>query len=203
MKGFGKVGPNGNRIAWNGWSHLIVLLLAFFAGVVAGFFLAYLGETDSELYIYLGDHFSIAAQGNLNISFLSVLWDCFRWPVAVLVFSFSAIGVIIIPGLLFVRGFLLSYAVSCFAVFHQHDGVAVGAVLFAITIIFVIPVTFLFAYEGLRSACFRLPGAVASTNGDRFHLETLVIGIGILAVAVAIQWAIIPKLFSSVCARLF
>lgn len=192
-----------NKIGWNGWLHLVVILLAFFAGAVAGFFLAFLREASSEFQSFLSDYLYSSAHGDFKVSFFSVLWDCFCWPLATIVFSFSAIGVVLIPIFLLVRGFLLSYAISCFASFLGVNGIAIIAVLFSAELIFVVPVTFLFAYEGIRSACFRLPGAAASTNCGQRHLEVLLIGLGILSVAVAVQWAIIPNLFSSVCARLF
>lgn len=181
---------------------MIVLLSCFLLGTLAGFIFAFIGEPSAELYSYLNDYFELAAQGNLELSFLSVAWDCIRWPLAVVVFGFTALGVGVIPAMFLVRGFLLSYTATLLGVLFGKDGAAVAAVLFAVTVLLVIPTLFVVGCESFRASLARLPKAAVPADG-RWRPEILLPGIGVLAIAVALQWTVTPMMLSAVCARLF
>lgn len=187
---------------WNGWPYLVVLLISFLLGVVGGFFFAGQIEPGSGLSDYLTDYFASAGEGDFRAPFLSVFWECVRWPLAVTVFGLTALGVAAIPVLLFVRGFLLSYAVTCFGLLLGTNGVAAAAALFAVSAVIILPILFVTGCEGLRSAYLRLPGTNHSTEG-RYRLEILLPATGALTLAVALQWTVVPLILTAVCARLF
>ena len=189
-------------MVWPGWPYLIVLLVCFIVGALGGFFLAFLNESSLNLKGYISDYFDLAAQGELGTTLFSVLWDCIRWPLAIVLFGFTSVGVIAIPVLMTVRGFLLSYSAASFGVLLGKNGVAAAGVLFAVTAVLVLPVLFMLGCEALRSACMRLPGAVGSAE-KHCRLEILLPGAGVLFIAAALQWTIMPKLLSAVCFRLF
>lgn len=187
---------------WTGWTYLVLLLVCFLFGALIGFALAYFGESGEALRSYLQDYLNSAAQGTLNLSFFSVFWDCVRWPFLVVVFAFTALGVIAIPAFLLVRGFLLAYAVTCFAVLLGRPGLAAAAVLLASAIFLVLPVLLVLGCEGLRSSCARLPGGTNNLE-RRFRAEIILPGIGVSLVAAALQWTVIPLIFSAICTRYF
>lgn len=180
-----------------------VLLTAFLAGAFFGFFLARFSGSDAELSGLLSERLCYASQGNWDISFASILWDCLRWPLAVVISSFFTLGIVAIPALILVRGFLLSYAASCFAVSMQQAGVAAEVVIFFVPALLIIPVMFLLGCDGMRSTRLSAHGAASSSFKASACIETLLISIGILAVAVALQWAVVPAVLSSVCAQFF
>lgn len=187
---------------WDGWPCLIVLLVCFFTGALGGFLLAAVGGPSAELRSYLSEYFDLAAHGRLNISLLSVLWDFFRWPLAAAAFSFTPLGVGVIPALLLVRGFLLSYAAASFGVLLGTEGAAAAAAVFGVTALLAVPALFVIGCEGLRSAFLRLPGS-APAAGARLRPTVLLPGIGILSIAAALQWTVTPALMSAVCTRYF
>lgn len=190
-----------NESTWTGWPYLLLLLICFLSGALVGFAMAYFGEHSDDLGAYLQDYLSLAARGDLDLSFISVFWDCIRWPVFVIAFGFTALGVLAIPAVLLVRGFLLSYTATCFAVLLGWSGLAAAAVLLAAAVFLVLPVLLILGCEGLRASCARLPGAL---NGGerRFRPEIVLPGAGLSVVAAALQWTVVPLVFSAVCARL-
>lgn len=180
---------------------MILLLVCFGLGALGGFLFAVMGEPSAELRSYLREYFDLAAHGGLDISLLSVLWDFFRWPLAVVAFAFTSLGVGVIPALLLIRGFLLSYSAASFGVLLGTEGAAAAAAVFGVTALLGVPSLFVFGCESLRSAFLCLPGS----PGSRGQLRPTVLlpGIGALAVAAALQWTVTPALMSAVCARFF
>ena len=164
--------------------------------------MAVIGEPSGELRSYLSDYFLLAAGGHLSVSLFSVLWDVFRWPLAVVAFSFTPLGIGVIPSLLLIRGFLLSYAATSFGALMGMEGAVAAAAIFGVTAMIAVPALFVIACESLRSAFLRLPGAVTASE-YRPRPEILLQGIGVLAIAAALQWTLTPALMSAVCARFF
>lgn len=188
--------------SWTGWPYLILMLVCFLCGVLIGFALAYFGGSSEALRSYLQDYLRLAARGNLELSFFSVFWDCIRWPLLVIVFGFTALGVLAIPALLLVRGFLLAYTATCFSVLLGRSGFAASAILLAVAGFLVLPVLLVLGCEGMRTACSRLPGGVNSVD-RRCRPEIILPGAGISLVAAALQWTVVPLILSAVCSRLF
>ena len=186
---------------WHGWPHLFILLFAFLAGVVSGFLLVFLGGRNQDVQSYLLDRFSYATNGGLHVSFFSAVWECVRWPLFVLIFSFHTLGILAIPALICIRGFLLSYAISVLSFTFPLDGLIISIVLFATTVLLIVPILFLWGSEGLCSLALRRFSA--SSGQGRFRIEVILIGIGALLVAIAVQWALIPFVFNFVCAQLY
>lgn len=180
-----------------------VLLTVFLVGTFLGFFLARLSGSNTELSGLLSERLCCASQGNLDISFASILWDCLRWPLAVLISSFFTLGIVAIPALLLIRGFLLSYAASSFAVSMQQAGAAAEVVIFFVPALLVVPVMFLLGCDGMRSARLRVIGSASSSVKASACIEALLISFGVLSVAVALQWVVVPTVLSSVCAQFF
>lgn len=187
---------------WAGWPYLIVLLVCFFIGAFCGGALAALNDSGDELSSYLYDYFSMAAQKKINVSFFSVLWDCVKWPLLTVVLGFTVLGAIGIPVLFAVRGFLFSFTVCTFGALLGGDGAAAAAVLFSVTALLVLPVLFMVGCEGLRVSCRNLPNSTG-TGSNRFQPEILLPGIGVLAIATALQWTVVPTVLSAVCSRIF
>ena len=191
-----------NIAMWVGWPYLIVLLVCFFVGAFCGGALAVLIEPSGELSSYLSDYFAMAAQKEISVSFFSVLWDCVRWPLLAIVLGLTILGAVGIPILFAVRGFLLAFTVCTLGELLGANGIVAALVLFSVTILFVLPALFVVGCEGLRVACRNLPNA-AGSGSSRFQLEILLPGIGVLAVAIALQWTVVPAVFSAICLRIF
>ena len=202
MKSIGKRTLRDRDLLWRGWPYLFVLLIVFAIGALFGFILAFLSEPSTELKSYLTNHFDVAAKSEFGLSFFSVLWDCIRWPLLVFVFRFTAAGIVVIPAIFLVRGFLLSYTAACFGVLLGNVGVIAAAVLFAVTVLLILPILFVIGCECFCGACARLPG-LSSAGESRLRAEVFLPSFGVLAIAVSLQWTVVPILLSAVCARLF
>ena len=94
---------------------LFLLAVCFLVGVLLGqFFAERVSETTgTELDAYLESYFQVGQESSWK-SFLSVLLQYFRYPLIVVVLGFASLGVVLIPGITLVIGFLLSFSVSCF-----------------------------------------------------------------------------------------
>lgn len=97
---------------------LITVASAFCIGGLAGMLLAAQvgGGGHDSLAAYIEGYLAAAKSGSVVLSpgLLSVLWESVRWPLFAFLMGFTALGVLGIPTLFAVRGFLLSFAVSSF-----------------------------------------------------------------------------------------
>jgi len=194
---------NKNRLVWRGWPHLIVLLFVFFAGVISGFFLAFWGVSNDELGQYLVNYFKYSAVTSSKATLFSAVLDCIGWPLAAFLLSLLPVGAVAIPTIFAVRGFLLSYTVTMLSFYVPGKGIIICCALFAATIILVVPTLFLWGYEGARASSIRKSSSSVAGSDFCFRIEVLLIGIGALLIAVAVQWAVTPLLFHSACTHLF
>lgn len=190
-----------SRGLWSGWPYLTVLLISFSVGVLAGAGFAFFLEPSSELAEYLREYCAALSLGELRAPFVSVLWDCVRWPLLLAVLGLTVLGIVGIPALFLVRGFLMAFSTCTFGVLLGLRGAAVAAALFAVTALLGLPALFMLGCGALRGVCLRLPGAVPAT-GKTFRLEAVLICTGVLAVSAAIQWTVTPAVLSEVCSRL-
>lgn len=181
---------------------MIALALFFCAGAALGAFLSGRVQLSDVLKESLERCFLLAACGGPQGSFFAVLLHCFFWPLVCLSLAGSVLRTVFIPALFAVRGLLLSFSSCAIASAFGYVGALISAVLFSVSVLFVIPVMFLFGCDGFRddSAPSRI-GVRRDAVGVRF--EVMISGIGILAFAFAVQWTIIPALFSRVCGPLF
>ena len=189
--------------SWDGLTQLAVLAACFAAGAVGGFFFSAAVGNNSELLDYLSWYFQSAAQGKGAVPSLgAAIWDLIRWPAIVLLLGFTPVGVVGIPLVMGVRGFLLCYAATTFARLFHLPGMAAALAAFGVTVLLAIPVLFVVAADSFCQSLGRLPGAGAPLA--RWSQRTVVLApcAGLLILAVALQRVVMPALFSAVCARL-
>ena len=72
------------------------------------------GGGHDSLAAYIEGYLAAAKSGSVVLSpgLLSVLWESVRWPLFAFLMGFTALGVLGIPTLFAVRGFLLSFAAA-------------------------------------------------------------------------------------------
>ncbi len=184
---------------------LLILGVCFFLGLLSGLLFASLGQASPELSAYLQDYFrAMGANGGWRPAIWTVIWDLVRWPLAALVFGFTALGVFCVPALLLARGFLLSYSVSLFLRLFGGGGLLAALAVFGVTALFVLPVLFSVSCDAFRSSLGKL-----GNHGDivifplHQKLAMLIPSAGLIVAATALQWMIMPALLDAVCARFF
>lgn len=189
--------------SWDGLTQLAVLGTCFAVGAAGGFFMSAAVGDNAELLDYLRQYFQSAARGEgVSPSIGAAVWDLVRWPAVVLLLGLTPVGVVGIPLVMGVRGFLLCYAATTFARLFHLPGMAAALTVFGVTVLIAVPVLFAAAADSFRQSLGRLPGAAVPPLHWSQRTVTLAPCAGLLILAVALQRAVMPALFSAVCARL-
>lgn len=133
---------------------LALLSVAFFLGGAAGCLLAGLsGEAGAEeLGSYLSGYLALAQDGELPRGLWTVLWGQVKYLLAALLLSVTALGVAGLPVLFGVRGFFLSFSVSCFCRVFGGRGLLPAFVLAGLPALLWAPAMFLTGIPGFLSA---------------------------------------------------
>ena len=193
----------GSEFSWDGLTRLAVLAVCFGLGALGGFLFSSLSGESPELLDYLRRYFQSAGEGGgLNPSLWAVVWDLIRWPLAAFLLGLSPAGAIGVPALMGARGFLLAFAATTFARLFHLPGLAAALAAFGVTALVAVPVLFAVAEDAFRQSLSRLPGAAPTPASLGERARALAPCAGLLALAAALQQAVMPALFSAVCARL-
>ena len=88
----------------------------------------------------------------VEVSLGSAIWDQVRFPLAVLLLGFTAMGVVCIPVVFGVRGFLFAFSVSCFCRLFGWRGLAPAVFLFGVPALVWTPVFFVLGMQGIVGA---------------------------------------------------
>ena len=83
---------------------------------------------------------------------LSVVWSTIRWPVFAVLMGFTGLGLLGIPVLFSIRGFLLSFAITSFVRMFGGVGGALAFLTFGVTGLVAIPVLFVLGVQSLAAA---------------------------------------------------
>lgn len=133
---------------------VLILGILFLAGSAAGCVSAGLlrVEDGQELLNYLNGYSESLRDGGVHAGFWSVLCQTVRFPLMAFLLGLTALGVVGIPVLFAVRGFLLCYAVSVFYRLLGVSGLLPAFCLFGITALLWMPVMFRLGVQGLLGA---------------------------------------------------
>lgn len=86
---------------------------------------------------------------------LSVVWSTIRWPVFAVLMGFTGLGLLGIPVLFSIRGFLLSFAITSFVRMFGGVGGVLAFLTFGVTGLVAIPVLFVLGVQSLwRPGCW-------------------------------------------------
>lgn len=180
-------------------SLLLLLCVLFLAGGLLGCLCSGLADDRSaeNLQTYLTDYLSLARDGGVGREFLASAWRQLRDMLVVLVLSATAVGVIGIPAVLCVRGFLMAFSVGCFCRVFGSMGLLPGVVLFALPALLWGPALFLVSFQGLRHA------RGLFLRGGESRLSTLFwvragIAAALLLVCAGMECVLLPELLRAV-----
>lgn len=129
---------------------LMLLSGLFLAGSVFGCVAAgRIADPAGALLTYVRGYLELLAQDGLTPRFWSVLWEMVRFPLAAFLLGFTALGIVGLPALFAVRGFLLSYAICVFYRLLGPAGLVSGFVLFGLSALVWMPVLFQLGVQGV------------------------------------------------------
>lgn len=115
---------------------LLLLGICSVLGMLFGCLLASFFQQGSagHLFSYLDGYFSVMESGGrTETTLFSTFWEIGRWPLLGGLMATTLFGVIALPVLLFIRSFLLSYAVSVLiCLYGSWNGLLLAAVIFGV-----------------------------------------------------------------------
>lgn len=188
---------------------LVTVSVAFALGGLLGCFLAAQvdGGGNDGLMAYLQGYLASARAGAVAPPTLwSVVWENLRWPLFTFFMSFTALGMLGIPVLFSMRGFLLSFAVSSFVRMFGGAGGVLAFFAFGMTGLIAVPVLFVLGVQGFAAAR-ELAGRFFGESkralpfGRAYFLRCGAC-VAALAVCVLLEYFAVPALLKSV-ANLF
>ena len=180
---------------------LACISIAFLLGGVLGCAAALrFGRTGTDaLAAYIRQYLSAVQSGAAGTASLSlVVWEAVRFPMMAVLLGFTVFGMIGIPALLFVRGFLLSFSAACFVGMFGRTGGILAFLLLGASGAAAIPVLFLLAVQGMetgRSIWVRLrTGKQEGRIVPRRSIVCLIVCGAALAACVLFDWLFSPAL---------
>ena len=181
---------------------LFFLCLFFLIGALLGSVFALLGGSHPQLALQLNSFFQSTAQhGAPDVSLWRTAWDALCWPLLLVLLSFGPPGVIGIPCVFFVRGFLLSYACSSFVAMYGLTGIGWNAVFFGVTSLILLPILICLGHWAFSCVCRQC----FSQESPRFALPSgstlLCCGI-LLCLFLFLQGHILPMWLPKLCEKL-
>lgn len=133
---------------------LWALCLCFVLGGAAGCLFAGAagGAGAQELSGYLADYLTLAGEGTVLKSFPLSMWEQLRWLLAAVLLGVTVLGVVGLPVLFVVRGFLFAFSVGCFYRVFGGPGLYPAFFLFGLPALLWAPALFLTGGQGLSWA---------------------------------------------------
>ena len=127
---------------------LFILATAFLIGGFAGCFFSSQADDigNSAMSNYINGY--LCQLDDQSINSISLLWSTVQWPLFLLVFSLTPAGLIGIPTLFLIRGFLFSFAVAVFCRTYDTQGLLLAFIALGITGLLHIPVLFTCGVQG-------------------------------------------------------
>ena len=177
----------------------ILLSMFFFVGSVFGCIAAGLIRDPSGiLFDYIRGYLELLAQDGVTARFFSVFWETAKYSVIAVLLAFTALGILGLPLLFAVRGFLLCYAVTVFYRILGFEGLLPVFFLFGLSAVIWMPVLFLLGVRGMLSSY----GLLRRATGDgRYPLSCnggYLICCGICAAALCVcamvEYFVVPAL---------
>ena len=123
---------------------LLICGVLFLVGCIAGTFSSGFVNDTGQLDRILTEYISFYINDSpVNLDFISAAFDAFKYPLAALFFGLSVLGVLLVPVLSAVRGFMLSYSISAIVRLLGGKGVWLALSVFGIRTLITIPCFFI------------------------------------------------------------
>ena len=181
----------------------IGLAVCFFAGAMAGHMCAR-GLDAHDLSAYL-EEFSVAGS---DVSLISCVLLYYGYVLLAFLLGFSSVGVILIPGLSSVLGFLSMYTLSCFTAAFGRSGIMLALSVLSVRLLFTLP-----CFLAVASSAWSMSGALAvmvlgkgkrtaAVHYDRSYFLLCLLCVVILTAGIFCERFITPVLFRLALERL-
>ena len=183
---------------------LLLLGAAFLLGGAAGCAAsgAVAGEGLEALEEYLRGYLELAVRDAVRPPLWSTVWEVIRFPLAAAVLGFTALGVVGLPVLFGVRGFLLCYAAASFYRVFGLAGEVPAFILFGLPALIWLPVLFQLGVQGLLASYALLRRALGEGRYPLRYGRRYLARCGVCALALAgcaaVEYFAVPVLLAAV-----
>ena len=128
--------------------------IAFFLGVIGGYFCCRASGAGSEIKEYLNRYAQVLVAGGTvtTASLLGAAVSYYRVPCAVYLCGVFRHAFYLICGVFLLEGFLLSFAVAKFTLALGRSGVLISLCVFGTRILLIFPISIAIALRRMRSA---------------------------------------------------
>ena len=127
-----------------------LFMLGGLGGCLAASFVR--GQSGAALEEYLRAYLALAQGGSIQLSLGTVIWDQIRFPLVMLLLGFTAAGVVCIPAVFCVRGFLFSFSVACFCRLFGWAGGVPAAFIFGFPALLWTPAFFVLGMQAMAAS---------------------------------------------------
>lgn len=176
----------------------LFLMGSVFGCVAAGF----IDDANGLLFESMGGYRTLFAWTEGTAQFWRVLWEAAQVPGLTLLLGFTALGVLGIPVLFAVRGFLLCYAICAFYRILGILGLLSAFCLFGISALVWLPVLFQLGVQGLLGAYSLLRRVMGDGRYPLRYDGPYLIRCGLCAAAIClcagIECLVVPVLLQKV-----
>lgn len=182
---------------------LVVLTGSFLAGGLAGLLLS--GKSGGSERTVLAELLRTflersAAQTPQTPPVPILLWEAVRWHALVFVLGFTSLGLLFLPVVFALRGFLLAFAIGVFVHLFGGAGAVLAMAVFGVTGAVSLPALFVLGVQGMgasRALASRFLGESRRTlpYGRVYFLRCAACA-GALCVCVLLESAAVPELVS-------
>ena len=188
---------------------LVVLTGCFLAGGLAGLLLSgRSGSAENAVLAELLRTFleNAAEQPPQAPPVPVLLWESVRWHMLVFVLGFTSLGLLFLPAVFAVRGFLLAFAIGAFVHLFGGAGAVLAMAVFGVTGAVSLPALFVLGVQGMgasRALASRFLGESRRTlpYGRTYFLRCAVCA-GALCVCMLLEATAVPKLVSGAAGML-
>lgn len=156
------------------------------------------GEAGAALEQYINAYLTLAGGSEMEVRFFSVLWEQMRFPLLALLMGFTAVGIIGIPALFAVRGFVFAFSVACFCRLFGTAGLIPALFLFGLPALIWAPALFVLGMQTLGASCSMLRRCVGDSCRPEFcegdYWVRCALCACAVALCVALEYLVLPAL---------
>ena len=188
---------------------LILTSACFLAGGLAGCLLAAQvgGAGETSLTGYLEAFLQASGQGAVELPALwTQIWDTFRWPLFALLLGFTALGVLGLPVLFSIRGFLFAFSIAAFVRAFGGAGWLLALLVFGVGGALALPALFVLGVQSFLSAralAARVRGeGTGHVLWGRACLTRCALCLGCVLGSILLERAVVPALLAGAAGAL-
>lgn len=179
-------------------SALWVVSIAFSIGIFAGCLLASQvgGGGSDSLTVYLKNYLLSVKSGELTSpSLLPLIWEVFRWPILAVFLGLTPLGLVAVPALFLLRGFLLAFSIGSLYRMLATQGLLLSFLISGVSGMIAIPVLFILGVQSMMAA--RMLTGRGNPYGRRYFMRLAACAVALLFCVILERFAVPPLLIAA------